>query len=139
MVAPSRRPLPGRSVETHRLVAPVSGPAAGDIAYLVQPSHPVLIGRSKSCLQLLNDRTARSGRPEMSLISASFARVLALALVREAGAALAQESSVVTLEAPTGESSGEVMPEGAAAPASPCGTQPITMARMQWPTSALLT
>src|SRR5687768_8490659 len=75
----------------------------------------------------------------MSLISPPLARVPALALVLEAGAALAQESSVVTLEAPTGESSGEVMPEGAAAPASPCGTQPITMARMQWPTSALLT
>jgi glycine betaine/proline transport system substrate-binding protein len=63
--------------------------------------------------------------------------VAALLLALCGGIAAAQESSVITLEAPTGESSGETIPEQAAPP-SPCGTQPITIARMQWPTSALL-
>ena len=53
--------------------------------------------------------------------------------------AAAQESSVQVLEAPVGPSSGEVMPETEAAPPPPpCGTQPISIARMQWPTAALL-
>src|SRR5690606_31559399 len=57
------------------------------------------------------------------------------------------------LGAPKGPSSGEVLPaqapgetpppeaDAAPAPAAPppCGTQPITIARMQWPTAALLT
>lgn len=50
----------------------------------------------------------------------------------------AQESSVQELGAPEGPSSGEVMPEAEAATPPPCGTQPITIARMQWPTAALL-
>jgi glycine betaine/proline transport system substrate-binding protein len=50
----------------------------------------------------------------------------------------AQESSVETLAAPEGVSSGEAMPAEEAAPAPPCGTQPITIARMQWPSSAIL-
>lgn len=51
----------------------------------------------------------------------------------------AQESSIEVLEAPEGPSSGEIAPEQAApAPASPCSTQQITIARMQWPTAALL-
>lgn len=66
------------------------------------------------------------------------ALALTLALVL-AAATPAQESSVVELGPPQGVSSGEAMPdEGAPAPPPPCGTQPITMARMQWPTSALL-
>lgn len=74
-----------------------------------------------------------------------------------------QESSIEVLPPAEGPSSGEVLPEPAApaqptaaetgqaapdaatadpaepAPPPPCGTQPITMARMQWPTAALLT
>ncbi len=50
----------------------------------------------------------------------------------------AQDSSVITLPAPEGQSSGEIIPPDALPP-SPCGAQPITLARMQWPTSALLT
>jgi glycine betaine/proline transport system substrate-binding protein len=50
----------------------------------------------------------------------------------------AQESSVQVLEAPSGPSSGEVPVEAAPAPPPPCGTQPITIARMQWPTAAIL-
>jgi glycine betaine/proline transport system substrate-binding protein len=74
----------------------------------------------------------------MLLRPAVSACILALALVLAPGIAFAQESSVITLDPPTGESSGEAVPEGTAAPPSPCGTQPITIARMQWPTSALL-
>lgn len=56
------------------------------------------------------------------------------------GVAIAQESSVEVLGAPEGASSGETMPtEAAPAPEPPaCGTQPITIARMQWPSSAIL-
>lgn len=50
----------------------------------------------------------------------------------------AQESSIQVLEAPQGPSSGELTAEGEPAPPPPCGTQPITIARMQWPTAALL-
>lgn len=56
----------------------------------------------------------------------------------------AQESSVQVLAAPEGPSSGETVPvegEEAVAPAPappPCGTQAITIARMQWPSSAIL-
>lgn len=63
--------------------------------------------------------------------------VLAL-LAGAVHSAAAQESSVQVLAAPEGPSSGEFMPETGPAPAPPCGTQPITIARMQWPTSALL-
>ena len=53
--------------------------------------------------------------------------------------ALAQDSSIVTLGEHEGPSSGETVPEDAPpAEPPPCGTQPITMARMQWPSSALL-
>lgn len=69
--------------------------------------------------------------------------------------AIAQESSIEVLQPPTGPSSGEVMPEATqtqtaqgetpapaepAAPVAPppCGTQAITIARMQWPSAALL-
>jgi glycine betaine/proline transport system substrate-binding protein len=74
----------------------------------------------------------------MPLRPAVSACILALALALAPGVASAQESSVITLEPPTGESSGESTPEDTAAPPSPCGRQPITIARMQWPTSALL-
>ena len=51
----------------------------------------------------------------------------------------AQESSVEILPPPGAVSSGEVPPPEAPAPAPPpCGTQPITIARMQWPSSAIL-
>lgn len=65
-------------------------------------------------------------------------------------AVFAQESSIITLGEPEGPSSGEVLgdevPAGESAaedaapiaPPPPCGRQPITMARMQWPSSALL-
>jgi glycine betaine/proline transport system substrate-binding protein len=64
----------------------------------------------------------------------------ALALLCGGLPVAAQESSVQVLEAPEGPSSGEVMPETETQPAlpPPCGTQPITIARMQWPTAALL-
>src|SRR5690349_12908628 len=89
-----------------------------------------------------------------------------LALAIPALSVSAQESSIEVLPPAEGPSSGEVMPEpvapaqpatGQAAepgvapnplvtgvpaeptPPPPCGTQPITMARMQWPTAALLT
>jgi glycine betaine/proline transport system substrate-binding protein len=78
-----------------------------------------------------------------------------LALVLASTVVLGQESSVEVLQPPEGPSSGEVMPGAAANPAAgelaqgavepaapvvppPCGTQPITMARMQWPSAALL-
>jgi glycine betaine/proline transport system substrate-binding protein len=54
-----------------------------------------------------------------------------------ATAAMAQES-VITLGPPEGASSGETMPEEAAAPPPRCGTQPITIGRMQWPSAAIL-
>src|SRR5690349_12398433 len=88
-------------------------------------------------------------------------RGLALAATVASGLwpASAQES-ITVLPAPQGESSGATLPTeqggNAAAPAAqagseaaaadatpapppPCGTQPLTMARMQWPTAALLT
>lgn len=53
--------------------------------------------------------------------------------------ALAQESSIEVLEAPEGPSSGELTGEEVApGPPPPCGTQAISIARMQWPSSALL-
>lgn len=72
--------------------------------------------------------------------------LLALFMLVSAGSAQAQESSVTELPAPEGVSSGEVLPDQptdpdapAVAPAPPpCGTQPITIARMQWPSSAIL-
>src|SRR5690606_7702573 len=67
--------------------------------------------------------------------------VLAILAVTAPLLAQAQESSIEVLETPEGPSSGELLPEEQqqdAAP-SPCGTQPITVARMQWPSSALLT
>ena len=55
------------------------------------------------------------------------------------GPALAQESSIITLGEPEGPSSGEVQAGDATpAPPPPCGTQPLTMARLQWPSSAIL-
>lgn len=62
---------------------------------------------------------------------------VATVLLGAAAPGFAQDS-VETLEPPQGPSSGEVIPEDAAPP-PPCGTQPITMARMQWPSAALLT
>jgi glycine betaine/proline transport system substrate-binding protein len=89
-----------------------------------------------------------------------------LALAFLAVSATGQESSIEVLPPAEGPSSGEVMPEPAApaqpatgqaaepgaapnpletgvpaepTPPPPCGRQPITMARMQWPTAALLT
>lgn len=53
--------------------------------------------------------------------------------------AAAQESSIITLGEPEGPSSGDVEAQAAeAVPPPPCGTQPVTMARMQWPSSAIL-
>lgn len=60
--------------------------------------------------------------------------VLALLL---APSAWAQEGSIEMLGTPEGSSSGEAMP-AEAAPPLPCGTQPVTIARMQWPSSAIL-
>lgn len=63
----------------------------------------------------------------------------ALAVALPPGAAAAQESSIQVLGAPAGPSSGEVLPPaGEVVPPPPCGTQPIGIARMQWPTAALL-
>jgi len=64
--------------------------------------------------------------------------LVVLALLLGATPLAAQESSVEVLDPPEGPSSGEVIPETAPAPPPPCGTQPITVARMQWPTAALL-
>ncbi len=67
--------------------------------------------------------------------------LLAPAMVQPAGA---QESSIVTLGKPVGETSsgdGNAAAGGAEAPdeaPAPCGDQPITIARMQWPSAALL-
>jgi glycine betaine/proline transport system substrate-binding protein len=74
--------------------------------------------------------------------------ILLTALALGGAAASAQESSIEVPPPAEGPSSGEVLPPvaGGAAAADaepavppPCGTQPITMARMQWPTAALLT
>jgi glycine betaine/proline transport system substrate-binding protein len=66
--------------------------------------------------------------------------LLLLVLCLGIDAASAQESSIEVLEAPQGPSSGETTPnaEGPPAPPPPCGTQPMTIARMQWPSAALL-
>ena len=78
-------------------------------------------------------------------------RLLPLVLVLllgPVGAAFAQ-GSVEVLPGPGEVSSGEAMPEVpvvavdpaapvVAPPPPPCGTQPITIARMQWPSSAIL-
>lgn len=62
----------------------------------------------------------------------------ALALLCVAPAS-AQESSIQVLDPPQAASGGEAAPaEDEAAPPPPCGSQPITVARMQWPTAALL-
>lgn len=56
-------------------------------------------------------------------------------------AAMAQDS-IVTLEtSPTGqaEGSGEDAAPAEAPPPPPCGTQPMTLARMAWPSAAILT
>lgn len=51
----------------------------------------------------------------------------------------AQESSIEVLGAPGGPASGESLPESAEpATPPPCGTQQLAIARMQWPTAALL-
>lgn len=52
-------------------------------------------------------------------------------------AALAQESSIEVLEAPSGTSSGEAAAVDEGAPPR-CGTQPVSIARMQWPSAAIL-
>ncbi|MDT3707337.1 MAG: glycine betaine ABC transporter substrate-binding protein [Thiobacillus sp.] len=64
----------------------------------------------------------------------------ALVLVWPPVPATAQNSSIQVLEAPAGPSSGEVLPaaDEAAPPPPPCGSRPISIARMQWPTAALL-
>ena len=61
-------------------------------------------------------------------------------LVWPAGAAHAQDSSIQGLAAPGGPACGEVWPAAgeAAPPPPPCGSRPISIARMQWPTAALL-
>ncbi len=78
--------------------------------------------------------------------------LLVLVMMVSAGSALAQESSVEVLPVPQGASSGEAVPAAPANPEAPldpdapvvspapppCGTQPITIARMQWPSSAIL-
>lgn len=84
-----------------------------------------------------------------------------LVLMLSGQLALAQESSIEVLRPAEGQSSGEIMPEAATprpsaegaqtaqgetaqaqpaepVPPPPCGTQAITMARMQWPSAALL-
>lgn len=69
---------------------------------------------------------------------ATFALAIFLAAVPMAGA---QESSVETVPPAEGVSSGEAAP-AVDAPAEvvppPCGTQPITIVRLQWPSSAIL-
>lgn len=67
-------------------------------------------------------------------------QVLVLTLVLTVSGGAAQESSIQELGPPEGPSSGDVPAEDSAVTAAPppCGTQPITMARMQWPTAALL-
>lgn len=72
--------------------------------------------------------------------------VAAIVAATTTGAALAQESpSVLTLPAPGAISSGEAMPaegqgvpEEEAPPPPPCGTEPITIASMQWPSAQIL-
>jgi glycine betaine/proline transport system substrate-binding protein len=65
--------------------------------------------------------------------------IAVLLLLAAMPTALGQESSIQTLGAPEGTSSGEVEPADAVpAPPPACGTQPITIARMQWPSSAIL-
>jgi glycine betaine/proline transport system substrate-binding protein len=66
------------------------------------------------------------------------AALAALLTALSAGGASSQESSIVTLEAPAGGEGAEAGEGGAADPQSPCGTKPITIARMQWPSSALM-
>ena len=72
------------------------------------------------------------------------ARLLVLLLcLLLAPLASAQEGSIEMLETPDGVSSGEAMPAEPIVPAEPappppCGRQPITIARMQWPSSAVL-
>lgn len=80
---------------------------------------------------------------------ASLVVIVLLGLATPLGA----QESIQQLDTPTGPSSGETpavsapaaAPEGASpdvlevpAPPPPCGTQPITIARMQWPSAALL-
>ena len=68
-------------------------------------------------------------------------RPLALVLVvlgLLATPAAAQESSIVTLGEPEAGAGGEETAEQAAAAPAPCGRQTVTVARMQWPSSALL-
>ncbi len=64
---------------------------------------------------------------------------LAIAVASSAAgvASAQQEPSIEVLETPSQPASESVVQEPA--PPPPCGTQPITMARMQWPSSALLT
>lgn len=80
----------------------------------------------------------------LARLAALFA-VLTLVVTPLMSPAVAQESSIEVLGAPQGQSSGEAAPvEGepaepvVAAPPPPCGTQPISIARMQWPSSAIL-
>lgn len=64
--------------------------------------------------------------------------LLALLVWTGAGTTSAQESSVQVLEAPQGNAGEEILPGRGIAMPPACGTQPITIARMQWPTAALL-
>lgn len=61
----------------------------------------------------------------------------AMLLLAWSGLAPAQESSIQVLGPPEGESSGE-SPAEPPPPPPRCGTQPITIARMQWPSATLL-
>lgn len=63
----------------------------------------------------------------------AFALAALLFLLTPAGA---QESSIQELGAPDSEIAAEEIAEPA--PPPPCGTQPITITRMQWPSSAIL-
>ena len=77
------------------------------------------------------------GRPMIR----SLPLLLAALALFAVGAAMAQESSIQVLDPPEGPSSGEVTAATDPAPSPPpppCGTQPIAIARMQWPTAALL-
>jgi glycine betaine/proline transport system substrate-binding protein len=66
------------------------------------------------------------------------AALATLLLALSALGAPAQDSSVITLEAPAADAGAEAGGAEPADPAPPCGTSPITIARMQWPSSALL-
>ena len=66
--------------------------------------------------------------------------VLGLCLSAVSGGAAMGQEPVVTIAPPQGPSSGEALPEDTEEPAPPprCGTQPMTIGRMQWPSAAIL-